>query len=1576
MINKKILLFIIFISLMFIPLGFASDVANENLTSIDEMSSVDVVSVENNKDEVGALANVLYFDASASSEGSGSQSSPYKTFSASKLGFGDTSCYFAPGTYTFSDSVSFFYGSLELIGNNPSNTVLRYTGDGNIFGSGMSSINSINIKGITISGLTLNVNSAVDISNSIIENAKGISNDKGNTYGGAISLTDASSKLTVDNSIFRNNKAEYGGAIYLKYGTATITNSKFVGNSATQFGGTIAAENGANVIVKNSEFDGASSHFDAGASIYLKNSQSTISYTNFTNLNSYFGSAVTALNSSVNADHILASNNNASYEGGAIYSMYGSLKVTSSVFNSNSAKYGGAIFADNLTSFECRDSIFNDNSATNTAGAIYALANIKNTVVNPTYNGNKAGKEDDYYESRSFDLIMVSDDYETMIYNPSSGSVLPAKYDLRDYGYVSSVKNQEDSGNCWAYASIAALESCILKATGKEYDLSEGNLKNLAQYFSDYGWDYETNEGGFYRMATGYLTGWLGPVLESEDLTDDKDFVSAVFDSLMHVQNVLYIQRTSYTDNNAIKRAIMDYGAVATEIFFRNSGSYYSPSTGGYYYYDGNEINHAVIIVGWDDTYSRNNFPRTPAGDGAFIIKNSYGNQWGKDNSGFGYVSYYDTAFARFNLPYSTFTFILNDTVKYNKNYQYETTSWTDYFVTGKKSIYYKNEFISTGNDLLSAFSTYFNATKTNWEAKIYVNDQLVHTQSGVANQGYYTINLDSQIPLNTGDKFAVALKISCNGFASFPISENTRYGSTRMNYMPGVSFFSYDGETWHDLYDYKVSDSYGHKYSSQVACIKAFTSDSGDDSAVKTKIEITQANSNLIVASIKTVNNALVSSGNVTFDVDGNVSTVSLSNGRAELKTSLKPGIHKIIATYNGNDKFESSATSKDIEIDRESLNVGIDAQNINYGENLIIRVTLTNSTGSIVNLPITISVDGKSYLVTKGNLNVSNLKPGNYVIQVKSAGSDNYAESFNNASVNVAKIHTSLALDVEDIVFGENASISVTLDDVDDAVLKVKVNDKDYDLKIEKGKGFLSVPDLKVGNHSIFVSFEGNEYYLEISNSTSFNVGKATPNIVTSADDVEEGEIAVINIKLNDDIGGVLTVQMNEKQYLAFINNGKASVKVPNLNAGKYSYDVLYNGDDKYIETSVNGRFEVIEKYNPPVENDTNVTPQDNRTDPVPVKNDTNVTPIENNTNVTPTDNSTANDTNDSQDVPVDSEIFLNAPDVVKYFSSSERFIVHVTDSKGNGLDNVAVNIQINGNEYTRTTNKDGVASIGINLNSGSYNVTTICDNITLNSKVIIKDTVSANDLEKVYRNSSQFYATFVDGEGNLIRNTAVSFNINGVWYERMTNASGVARLNINLAQGEYVITSVNPITKENRANNIKVLSTIVDNHDLVKYYRNASQYVIRLVNSDGSYAGANVTAKFNINGVFYERKTNSTGHVKLNLNLEPGDYIITAEYNGCKVSNNIKILTVLKSHDLTMRYRDGSRFNVNVYDGQGNPAAGEKITFNINGVFYNRYANSQGIASLNINLQSGEYIITSSYNGLNVANKVTIY
>ncbi|MGV8071883.1 MAG: right-handed parallel beta-helix repeat-containing protein, partial [Methanobrevibacter sp.] len=134
-------------------------------------------------------------------------------------------------------------------------------------------------------------------------------------------------------------------------------------------------------------------------------------------------------------------------------------------------------------------------------------------------------------------------------------------------------------------------------------------------------------------------------------------------------------------------------------------------------------------------------------------------------------------------------------------------------------------------------------------------------------------------------------------------------------------------------------------------------------------------------------------------------------------------------------------------------------------------------------------------------------------------------------------------------------------------------------------------------------------------------------------------------------------------------------------------------------------------------------------------------------------------------------------------------------------------------------------------------------------------------------------------------------------------------------------------------------------------------------------------NKNVTFNINGVFYIRTTDSNGVVSLAINLRPGDYIITTIFDGLDIGNKVTVLPTLVTKDLNMKYLDGSNFTAQVLDGKGTPLANQTVSFNVNGVFYHRITNEDGIASLRIRLMSGEYIITSYWNNFQTGNTIKI-
>ena len=333
------------------------------------------------------------------------------------------------------------------------------------------------------------------------------------------------------------------------------------------------------------------------------------------------------------------------------------------------------------------------------------------------------------------------------------------------------------------------------------------------------------------------------------------------------------------------------------------------------------------------------------------------------------------------------------------------------------------------------------------------------------------------------------------------------------------------------------------------------------------------------------------------------------------------------------------------------------------------------------------------------------------------------------------------------------------------------------------------------------------------------------------------------------------------------------------------------------------------------------------------------------------------------------------IQSDDLTKYYRNESKFHATFFNTNHTPLINTNITFEVNGRLYTKTTNNQGVASIGIDLRPGIYYITSTnpVDNSSNINKITVLSTIISEDIVKYYRNNTHYWATILDGQGNPMPNINVKFNINGVLYTRTTNNDGVGSLAINLRPGEYVLTAYNPVTGEQQGFNITVKSLIVT-QDLTKYYMNASSFQATIYDKNGSLAvGKNVT--FNINGVFYTRTADENGVVSLAINLRPGEYIITTMYEGLAVGNNIVVLPTLVTRDLNMTYGDGSNFTAQTLDGQGKPLANQNVTFNINGVFYNKITDDNGVASLTMRLMSGKYIITSYWNDFQTGNTIII-
>ena len=879
-------------------------------------------------------------------------------------------------------------------------------------------------------------------------------------WGGAIY-----SKFSAEiyNSVFAECEAKYGGAIYAE-NELTVENSAFRDLHANQTAGAIGFKDLSSIEITNTTFLNATAAKEGGA-IYIdgnldEDETGTVNIVDsrFYNSSAEYGGALVQLTGELDVEGCEFAGNTALFDGGAIYVSFTQTLINDTLFDENKIadegySHGGAIYIDNSNT-----NILNSSFTANAINAVYGYDSVL-YIANSSFSDNGEAIHAVFSDCT---LIKVDTGNDTLflngteygrvikevgksiilINNAINVAALPSRYDSRDWGWVSSVKDQGNMGSCWTFGTCGALESALLKATGIEYDFSENNMQDSMLQYSKYG-ILDALEGGSREMGYEYALSWFGVLPTEYDSYDELGKLSPLIisEDKIHVFDVIFAKsRANSTDNDALKRAILKCGSVTTG--FTWNASCYNDKTFAHYQTLKNNTNHAISIVGWDDNYPASNFATTAPGNGAFIVKNSWGEDWGE--KGFFYLSYYDTSLL--NTTYAV-GFIIENTEKYTANYQ--TDIGGDVInLENNSSVSYKNSYEAVDAELISAVGTYFNENE-NYALEIYVNDKLVHSQNGTAPfNGYHTVKLTEEIPVKAGDVFTAVIN-----------------------------------------------------------------------------------------------------------------------------KTSVR-----------------------------------------------------------------------------------------------------------------------------------------------------------------------------------LFI--DSRQYYLE--NMTFLNLGNGWEDLA--------------------------------------LENETISLKV-------YTKDLA-----------------------------------------------------------------------------------IYTQDLVKLYKNASRFEAYVGDA------GVNVTFELNGVNYTRVSDENGTASIAINLNPGEYSIKTIYGNYSVENSITVLPTLIADNLVKYFRNASQFYITLIDGEGNPVAGKNITMNINGVFYNRVTNENGTARLNINLNPGEYILTALDPLT-------------------------------------------------------------------------------------GLQMSYNITVLSTLEASDLDMKYKDGSTFNVSVVDGEGKALSGVNVTFNINGVFYNRTTDSEGIARLNINLMAGEYIITSEYDDLRISNTITI-
>ena len=373
----------------------------------------------------------------------------------------------------------------------------------------------------------------------------------------------------------------------------------------------------------------------------------------------------------------------------------------------------------------------------------------------------------------------------------AKAATYPAAYRTEN---LPAVRDQGIYGVCWSFSTISLIETNLIKKNlaSSDIDLSELHLVNYTYNCVNDplgGLEGDVNKfdtshgsvmqyGGNVEMAANSLLDWEGAV--NEDVVPYTiDYIRQVEneqldDSLAYGKDVAHVQnfyRVNITSRDDVKKAVMDYGAVSISYFSDQSSDWstdnYNSSTAAYYCPNAYTSNHAVTIVGWDDDYSADNFATTPDGNGAWIVRNSWGSYYGKE--GYFYLSYYDKSI--YTVGYALEAELSDN---YDNNYQYDGAMLYGYMGYGGSNKYaniFEAKANQDGSENIKAVSFMTGrSTNLNYTVSIYTNltdetnpesGTLAAQKSGITTyDGTYTVNLDSPVEINEGNKFSVVVEV------------------------------------------------------------------------------------------------------------------------------------------------------------------------------------------------------------------------------------------------------------------------------------------------------------------------------------------------------------------------------------------------------------------------------------------------------------------------------------------------------------------------------------------------------------------------------------------------------------------------------------------------------------------------------------------------------------------------------------------------------------------------------------------------------------------------------------------------
>ena len=507
------------------------------------------------------------------------------------------------------------------------------------------------------------------------------------------------------------------------------------------------------------------------------------------------------------------------YQGDTEYSSLGSslsVTITGPIIRDRNYKASSLYLGDNETALEQAEKA-NVSSAKaqctmDVSSKILVIANTTDDIeeypITELTDFEAKVKDDNYSQSNNTERYSI--------YRSTLENALPASYTNPN---LPDIRNQAPYGACWSFATTALVELSAIKNAGdnsanlaKNIDLSE---LQLAYYYNNLngedplnltsgdtsnntytGSGKYLNTGGNYELASNVLMNWIGSVNEddvkyntaSTVLSEGLDNNNQYNLDQYHVKDVSVFDITTEIGRTSGKEFIKKNGGIAIAYYASNQWpfQFYSSTNNAYYCSSAYSSNHAVTIVGWDDNFSASNFNYSssiPSGNGAWLVRNSWGGNGTDDQcyAGYFWLSYYDQS-----LGDTALSLAVDSADNYDNNYHYDGGLCSSAYAVNSKekfAVEYTANANGGGDETVKAVSIGLASSDVNYNIKVFKNSsnhddgELIGSASGKTDDpGSYTIPLDNPGIIESGGKISAVFELWSDDNSMVYVNAETEY--------------------------------------------------------------------------------------------------------------------------------------------------------------------------------------------------------------------------------------------------------------------------------------------------------------------------------------------------------------------------------------------------------------------------------------------------------------------------------------------------------------------------------------------------------------------------------------------------------------------------------------------------------------------------------------------------------------------------------------------------------------------------------------------------------------------------------